>query len=138
MKFRIIAVDYLSKYDGDFVWKNLHPKNKPYYVVQYKKDPSFFGLIKHDWKSVYYNAEELAKRAYFNDISFEPISMMYDGKDILVPNMQYAKNLLSITKRHFGVDPVASKYHVVFQEEDDRACDSNTLANKYDDLINED
>ena len=138
MKFRIIAVDYLSKYDDDFKYKNMRPKNTPYYVVQYKKDPSFFGLIKHDWKSVFYNAEELAKRVYFTDIAFNPISLIYDGKDILVPNMQYAKNLLSITKKYFGVDPVASKYRVVFQEEDDRACDSNTLANKYDDLINED
>ena len=57
MKFRIISVDYLSKYDDDFRFKNMHHGKEPYYVVQYKKDPSFFGLIKPDWKSVYYNAD---------------------------------------------------------------------------------
>lgn len=136
MKFRIISVDYLSKFDDSFRYKNMHHGKEPYYVVQYKKDPSFFGLIKHDWKSVYYNAEELAKKCCFNTIALESIGCIYDEKDILVPNMHYAKHLLSIVKRKFGYDPVASKFKVVLQEEDEIK-DPNSLADRYTDLIDE-
>ena len=137
MKFRIISVDYLSKYDDDFRFKNMHHGKEPYYVVQYKKDPSFFGLIKPDWKSVYYNAEELAKKFDFTVIALESVGSIYDEKDILVPNMHYAKHLLSLVKRKFGYDPVASKFKVVLQEEDEIK-DPNSLADKYTDLIDED
>lgn len=137
MKFRIISVDYLSKYDDGFRFKNMHHGKEPYYVVQYKKDPSFFGLIKHDWESVYYNAEELSTKYSFTTIALESIGGLYEDRDILVPNMHYAKHLLSLVKRKFGYDPVASKFKVVLQEEDDIK-DSSSLADKYTDLIEED
>ena len=52
MKFRVIKADYKSKYDCYF---NGHKKDIQYYIVQYKKDPSFFGFIKHDWQTAEFN-----------------------------------------------------------------------------------
>ena len=109
-------------------------KDDVYYIVQYKKDPSFFGLIKHDWKSVYYNAEELARRYGHRDILLEPLGTLYSDKDVLVPNLNYAKILLSLTKHYFSDDPVASSVKVVYQEETTSG-NSGNLANAYNDLI---
>lgn len=42
MKFRVIKADYKSKYDCYF---NGRKKDIQYYIVQYKKDPSFLDLL---------------------------------------------------------------------------------------------
>ena len=62
------------------------------------------------------------------------LGTLYSGKDVLVPNLNYAKILLSLTKHYFSDDPVASSIKVIYQEETTSG-NSGNLANAYNDLI---
>lgn len=101
MKFRIIKADYKSKYDCYF---NGHKKDIQYYIVQYKKDPSFFGFIKHDWQTAEYNAEQLAKSPFYKELTIGHAQSCYYDKDILVPGFDNAMELLRLVKKKLGVD----------------------------------
>lgn len=133
MEFRIIKVEDISRYHRQFSYR--FGKNITYYVVQYRKDPSFFGLIKHDWKSVRYNAEECAMSSD-SEISLRS-NYIYDGKDILLPSIVMARQLMAIAKEFFGIDPASSSFEIVYQEREIKETkDHNELAGEYDDLIN--
>ena len=134
MKYRIISVEHRSKYDKEFIGKRLIKSDKPYYIVQYKKDPSFFGLIKHNWKDVYYNAEEIAKKFRGTEIALEPQGVLYEEKDCLVPNIDYAKQLLQLTKNCFTDPDTESSIKVIYEEED-TVCKPMDLTKEYTDLI---
>ena len=132
MEFRIIKVEDISRYHRQFGYR--FGKNITYYVVQYRKDPSFFGLIKHDWKSVRYNAEECAKWTD-SKLSLRG-SFIYDGMDILLPSIVMARQLMAIAKESFGIDPASSSFEIVYQEREIKETkDHNELAGEYDDLI---
>ena len=131
MEFRVIKADYKSKYDYYF---NGRKKDIQYYVVQYKKDPSFFGLIEHNWKNVNYNAEEIAKKYCVTEIALEPHGVLYVEKDCLVPNIDYAKRLLQIIKNCFKEPNTKSSIKVIYEEEDN-VCKPIDLTKEYTDLI---
>ena len=86
MKYRIISVDYRSKFDKKFIEKNLIKSDKPYYIVQ------------------------------------------------LVPNIDYAKRLLQLTKNCFTDPDTESSIKVIYEEEDN-VCKPMDLTKEYTDLI---
>ena len=135
MEFRVIKADYKSKYDYYF---NGRKKDIRYYIVQYKKDPSFFGLIKHDWQTAEYNAEQLAKSSLYNEITIGCAQSCYNDKDILVPGFDKAMELLRLIKKKLGVDCGPRNGIVVYEElhkDEKSSIDHNALARSYDELI---
>lgn len=135
MEFRVIKADYKSKYDFYF---NSRKKDIQYYIVQYKKDPSFLGLIKHDWQTAEYNAEQLAKSSLYNEITIGCAQSCYNDKDILVPGFDRAMELLRLIKKKLGVDCGPRNGIVVYEELHEgkkSSIDHNALARSYDELI---
>ena len=135
MKFRVIKADYKSKYDCYF---NDHKKDIQYYIVQYKKDPSFFGFIKHDWQTAEYNAEQLAKSSFYKELTIGHAQSCYHDKDILVPGFDNAMELLRLVKKKLGVDCGPRNGIAVYEELDigeKSSIDHDDLARSYDELI---
>lgn len=135
MKFRIIKADYKSKYDCYF---NGHKKDIQYYIVQYKKDPSFFGFIKHDWQTVEYNAEQLAKSSFYKELTIGHAQSCYYDKDILVPGFDNAMELLRLVKKKLGVDCSPRNGIAVYKESgigEKSSIEHNDLVRSYDELI---
>ena len=135
MKFRIIKADYKSKYDCYF---NGHKKDIQYYIVQYKKDPSFFGFIKHDWQTAEYNAEQLAKSSFYKELTIGHAQSCYYDKDILVPGFDNAMELLRLVKKKLGVDDGPRNGIAVYKESgigEKSSIEHNDLARSYDELI---
>lgn len=144
MQFRIVKTECKSKYHDRFVRFFKNPEKLKYYVVQYKKSPSFFGLIKHEWISVRYNAEELAHSIYTYDdriIRINPNSILYDERDIFVPGIEFAKQLLVQARERFGHDPmpIELEHEIVYAEKDGMVerPDPAKLAKEYDGIIGE-
>lgn len=138
MEFRIIKVDVVSEYNyryhcnllGDYDCR----RKIDYYIVQYKKDSKFFGLIKYDWESVYFNAEEMAWRSTV--IKLRPSGSLYNKMDYLVPGINYAKQLLGKLKEKFNKDPAPTNYELIYQDKEiKKTVNSSELANKYSELI---
>lgn len=135
MKFRVIKADYKSKYDCYF---NGHKKDIQYYIVQYKKDPSFFGFIKHDWQTAEYNAKQLAKSSFYKELTIGHAQSCYYDKDILVPGFDNAMELLRLVKKKLGVDCGPRNGIAVYEELDigkKSGINHNDLAHSYDELI---
>lgn len=135
MEFRVIKADYKSKYNCYF---NVRNKGVQYYIVQYKKDPSFFGLVKHDWQTAEYNAEQLAKSSFCKELTIGCAQICYHDKDILVPGFDTAMELLRLVKKKLGVDCGPRNGIVVYEElhkDEKSSIDHNALARSYDELI---
>lgn len=135
MKFRVIKADYKSKYDCYF---NVRNKGVQYYIVQYKKDPLFFGLVKHDWQTAEYNAEQLAKSSFCKELTIGCAQTCYHDKDILVPGFDNAMELLRLVKKKLGVDCGPRNGIAVYEESgigEKSGIDRNDLARSYDELI---
>ncbi len=138
MEFRIIKVDIIPEFNYRYhcnIWEDYDCKRKiDYYIVQYKRDSKFFGLIKYDWESVYFNAEEMAWTTKV--IKLKPTSSSYSKTDYLVPGINYAKQLLGKIKVKFNKDPAPTNYELIYQDkEKKKTVNSSELANKYSELI---
>ena len=138
MEFRVIKADYKSKYHSSFCY-NYNTKNIQYYIIQYKKDPSFFGLIKHDWETAVYNAQALASSRHNKiKVGKNAGTYVYPNLDILVPGYDIAMEVLRITKEKLGVDPGPRDGIVVYEEihkDKKPSISSKELAHSYDELI---
>lgn len=138
MEFRVIKADYKSRYHNSFCY-NYNTKNIQYYIIQYKKDPSFFGLIKHDWETAVYNAQALASSKYNKiKVGKNAGTYVYPGLDILAPGYDVAMEVLRLIKEKLGVDPGPRNGIAVYEEihkDKKPSISSKELAHSYDELI---
>ena len=138
MEFRVIKADYKSKYHSSFCY-NYNTKNIQYYIIQYKKDPSFFGLIKHDWETAVYNAQALASSRHNKiKVGKNAGTYVYPELDILAPGYDVAMEVLRLVKEKLGVDPGPRDGIVVYEEihkGKKPSISSKELAHSYDELI---